>query len=63
MTRTKGREGNLGHHTNRYNAEVYKKRYQTFLIVLFAISHFSIERKMISLIAKTKLFSEKQFYD
>ena len=43
--------------TNRYNAEVYKKRYKTFLIVLFAIPHFFQERKMINLIDKIKVFS------
>ena len=49
--------------TNRYNTEVYKKRYQTFLTVLFAIPHFRQGIKMINLIDKTKRFSEKKFYD
>ena len=49
--------------TNRYKAEVYKKQYKTLLIVSFSIPHFCQERKMINLIDKTKLVSEKQFYD
>ena len=47
----------------RTNAEVYKKLYKTYLIVLFAILHFCQGRTMINLINKTKLFSDKQFYD
>ena len=31
--------------TNRYNAEVYKKRYKTFLIALFAIPHVCQEEE------------------
>ena len=49
--------------TNRYNADVYKKRYKTFLIVLFAILHFFQGRKIMNLIETTILFAEKQFYN
>ena len=49
--------------TNRYNAEVYKKRYKTFLIVSFAIPYFCQGRKMINLIDETKIFLEERIYD
>ena len=47
---------------NRYNAEVYKRRYKTFLIVLYSISNIFQGKEMNNLIHKTKLFSEKQLY-
>ena len=37
----------VNHRYKWYNAEVYKKRYKTILIVLFAIPHFWQGRKMI----------------
>ena len=49
--------------TNRYNAEINKKYYKTLLLVLFAIPYFCPGRKMINLLNKIKLFSEKQLND
>ena len=46
--------------TNRYNTEVYKKRYKTFLN---AIPRFCRGRKIISLKDKTKLSMDIQFYN